>query len=767
MSTLLVPWLVFPLVLLALSLGCGLVVERAAGGRLPGLLIVPAGLAGVVVVSLFATTNGVTAELTMPAVAAVAALGFVLAAGRARGAFNRWAAAAAVGVFAAYAAPVVLSGEATFPGYVKLDDDATFLANLDRAMEHGRSLDGLEPSSYLATLEPHLAKGYPLGAVMPVGVVRELVGGDTLWLYHPAVAFTAAMLALALYSLVSNAVPQRWLAALAAFVGAQSALLYGYAMWGGLKEVAGAAAIALVAALVWPAVEPSPSARSFFPLAVAFAWLLGVLSSGAVVWLLPASAVAAALVLVAKGRRGWPALAGFAGAVVLLAIPTIVAAPAFLRNRIFEFDYLANLVSPLEPDRLAGIWPTGDFRFGTDRQAMTYVLIGVVAVAAVAGVVWSLRRRRWSLPIYAIGTVASCLVFFPFVTPWIEGKALAMAAPAVPLAAMAACGPLFASGRRVEGAVLAGIIAGGVLWSNALQYHDAWLAPYPQLHELEEIGERYDGQGPALMTEFQPYGVRHLLRGLDAEGASELRIRPIPLRDGRLLEKGTTANIDEFDQSALRTYRTLVLRRSPQESRPPSDYRLVESGRWYDVWQRDDTAPRVLEHLPLGQNGQPGAVPNCSEIERLARVAGPTGKLAAAERYPVILAPLTGADELVPVDIELGGGYEVWLGGSVKASVEVSVDGKKLAALRHRLDHPGHLTPLGFAELAAGPHELSFDFSRSGVRPGEGGIGFPSGPVALSLQPSDVPVTTVSSTDARSLCGKRLDWVEALAPESG
>jgi hypothetical protein len=762
MSTLLVPWIAFPLVLLALSLGCGLVVERAAGGHLPGVLVVPVGLAGLVVVSLFATTTGATAQLATPAVAAVAALGFVLAAGRSRGALDRWAAAAALGAFLAYAAPVVLSGESTFPGYVKLDDDATFLANLDRAMEHGRSLDGLEPSSYLATLEPHLAKGYPLGAVMPVGVGRELVGGDTLWLYHPAVAFTAAMLALALYRLVSSAVPQRWLCGLAAFVGAQSALLYGYALWGGLKEVAGAAAIALCAALVWPAVQPSPTPRAFVPLAVSFAWLLGVLSSGAVVWLLPATGVAVAMILVAQGRRGWPALAAFAGLVVLLAIPTLVAAPSFLTNRIFEFDYLANLASPLEPDRLAGVWLMGDFRFEPDRKALTYVLIAVVVAAAVGGVAWALRRRRWALPAYAIGTVASCLVFFPFVTPWIEGKALAMAAPAVPLAAMVACSPLVLSGRRVECGVLAGMIAAGVLWSNTLQYHEAWLAPYGQLHELEEIGERYAGEGPALMTEFQPYGVRHLLRELDAEGASELRIRPIPLRSGQLLEKGATANIDEFDQSALRVYRTLVLRRSPLESRPPSDYRLVESGRWYDVWQRDDAAARVLEHVPLGDGGQPAAEADCSEIERLARVAGPDGRIAAAERHPAIVAPVTGVDETVPIDVTLGGGYEVWLGGSVKGSVDVWVDGRKLTTLRHRLDHPGHLTPLGFVELAPGRHELGFDFSRRGVRPGEGGIGFPAGPVALSVTGSDVPVTTVSSQDARSLCDRQLDWVEAL-----
>ena len=90
----------------------------------------------------------------------------------------------------------------------------------------------------------------------------------------------------------------------------------------------------------------------------------------------------------------------------------------------------------------------------------------------------------------------SCLLFFPFVTPWIEGKALAMAAPAVPVAALAACAPLFASGRRVEGAVLAALVTGGVLWSNALQYHDVWLAPRAHLAELEGSASASPARGP-------------------------------------------------------------------------------------------------------------------------------------------------------------------------------------------------------------------------------------------------------------------------------
>src|SRR5437870_1847011 len=82
------------------------------------------------------------------------------------------------------------------------------------------------------TLLPHLAKGYPMGAVIPIGVGRQIVGGDVLWLYHPCVAWVAAMLALALYELAARVVSSRWLRGLAAFIGAQSALMYGYALWG-------------------------------------------------------------------------------------------------------------------------------------------------------------------------------------------------------------------------------------------------------------------------------------------------------------------------------------------------------------------------------------------------------------------------------------------------------------------------------------------------------------------------------------------------------
>jgi len=58
--TVLVSWIAFPLALGALLLGCGLVLDRAAGHRVSGVLLLPAGLSAVEVVSAFTTKWGPT-----------------------------------------------------------------------------------------------------------------------------------------------------------------------------------------------------------------------------------------------------------------------------------------------------------------------------------------------------------------------------------------------------------------------------------------------------------------------------------------------------------------------------------------------------------------------------------------------------------------------------------------------------------------------------------------------------------------------------------
>ena len=203
--TLLVPWLLFPVVLGLISLGCGLLLERVAGTA-PGALLLPGGLAVVVVLGLFTTTLSATAELTIPLVLAAAVLGYALSIGRPLPRV-RAPIALVVGTFAVYAAPVVLTGRATFTGYVKLDDTASFLGFTDQIMAHGRDLSGLAPSTYERLQFLNIHEGYPVGTFIPLGVGSRLVGQDPTWVYQPCMAFFAAMLALALYALLRGRRP--------------------------------------------------------------------------------------------------------------------------------------------------------------------------------------------------------------------------------------------------------------------------------------------------------------------------------------------------------------------------------------------------------------------------------------------------------------------------------------------------------------------------------------------------------------------------------
>ena len=336
-----------------------------------------------------------------------------------------------------------------------------------------------------------------------------------------------------------------------------------------------------------------------------------------------------------------------------------------------------------------------------------------------------------------------------------------MASPAALAAALARLrGGLRAAGGSVEAAVVALAIAGGVLWSNALQYHDVWLAPRGQLHELETIGHDFAGQGPALMTNYEPYGARHFLRSLDPEGASELRRRFVYLTNGKLLDKGGSADIDRIRLDGLLVYRTLVLRRGPAASRPPSVYRLVWSGRYYEVWQRPQPPVKtILQHLPLGSETQAAGVPSCAAVRRLGALGGTLTTATRPEAISLGQPPARGEIGLT-VSVPAAGDYIAWVGGDWFGLVSVSVDGRKVGSMREELDWPGLYTDLGSVPLTAGEHLVRIRYETGGWHPGSGGTPYAFGPVALSRVDAREPVETAPSP--QSLCGRRLDWVEAV-----
>jgi hypothetical protein len=723
--------------------------------------VVPAGVTVVILAAQFATLTDATAEVAVPLVIALALAGLLISPPW-RGRPELWAASAGAGVFAVFAAPIVLSGRATFAGYIKLDDTATYLAMTDRVMEHGSSLAGLAPSTYEATLATTLAIGYPTGSLMPLGLGHQLLSYDVAWLYQPYLAVLAALLTLTLYALLARVIPSRPLRALAAFLAAQPAILYGYALWGGIKELAGALLLALIGALVPWTLDQRRGPREVLPLAAACAALVCVLSLPGAVWLLPPLMVAAVVVLRGPSRSLLLKAGAFTGALAVLAVPSFVAAVDWL-PKIGAFDKetnLGNLIGPLSGWQLFGIWPVGDFRIDPRDMTPVYVLIALVLAAGLAGLWWAWRRGASALLVYVATAVLGCLVYVGISSPWVGGKTLAMASPAVLAAALAGCAALLGRGRAVEAAVVALAIASGVIWSNVDQYHDVWLAPRGQLHELEVIGHDFAGQGPALMTTYEPYGARHFLRRLDPEGASELRRRYDYLTTGKVLDKGESADIDRIRLDGLLVYRTLVLRRGPAASRPPSVYRLRWSGRYYEVWQRPEPLKQaIVRHVPLGSTSQAAAVPPCGVIERL----GGSTRVTATRPQAISLGnpPTRGASTLsvrVPVD----GVYTAWIAGDWFGLASVSIDGRTVGAMRAELSWPGLYTDLGSTPLAAGTHEVTVRYEPGGWRPGSGGTPYAFGPAALSLVDSREAVSRISPGRASTLCGRPWDWVEAV-----
>ncbi len=760
---LLVAWLAFPLLLAGLSFGCGRLLEAASGARLPPGLVLPAGFTVVVVAAQFATLWDATAELAGPLVCVLAAAGLVFA-WRWRGRPDPWLVGTGVAVFFVFAAPVLLSGDATFAGYIKLDDTATYFAMTDRVMEHARDLSGLPISSYLRTLETTIGLGYPTGSLMPIGIGHQLLAYDLAWIYQPYLAFLGALVGLSVYELLRPLVDVP-LRAVCASLAAQPAILYGYSLWGGIKEVGGAALLALIAALV-PWTLRAAGWRTVLPLAAACAALVCVLSLPGAVWLVPAfgAAVALAFVMRLPARPLLVRAGALTAAALLLAIPAFVAYWEW-RQHLGGFkssNELGNLARPLSNWQLFGIWPVGDFREHPTQTVLTGLLIAIVIAAGLVGLWWAWTRRSWPMFVYAATALIGCIVIVGLSSPWVGGKALAIASPAVLTAAVAAAGFGWARAVLIP-------VALGVLWSNILAYHHVWLAPRQQLHELETIGHRFAGDEPALMTEYQPYGVRHFLRGLAAEGASELRYRPVFMTDGSELEKTESADIDRFRLPDVLVYRTLVLRRGPGMSRPPSVYRLVSTDRYYEVWRRPLAPTRmVLEHLPLSDDTQTAAVPSCSDVHRLAALG--RSLVTATRADPILLTyPAPSQSVAVRVRLPAAGRYTAWLGGDWFGDASVEADGRGFGSARGDLNWPGNYTDLGSAQLSAGEHVITFSNATGGLRPGSGPApttgpyaAYPLGPLVLAADDDRQRTETIPSSKAGSLCGRSLDWIEAV-----
>ena len=111
------------------------------------------------------------------------------------------------------------------------------------------------------------------------------MGADIAWVFQPFLAFCGAAVGLGVYALIEPLVSSVRVRALVAFLSSQSALLYGYSLWGGVKELASAFLLVLMVALAAAVIARRPtSVRGFIPLGVAAGALIQALGIGAAAW---------------------------------------------------------------------------------------------------------------------------------------------------------------------------------------------------------------------------------------------------------------------------------------------------------------------------------------------------------------------------------------------------------------------------------------------------------------------------------------------------
>ncbi len=623
---------------------------------MPGILIVPLGLAVLVIVAGIFCDASATAPLAAPALAVVGVAGLLVGRrsiarairDRARG-INVWALVAAIGAWALVAAPIVLTGKPGFTGYGRIVDISYEFDLAVHFAHSGRHIPAAGSSGYQVALKKYLEAGYPGGGPWTLGALSNLTPVDLTWLYQSFLAFLAGMSALSIYFLLGRLLAGRALRAVAAIVAALPNVLYAYVLEGGIKELSTSCFLLLTAAVLGPVMARLRPGRGLLAVPVALAATVASFSLTTLPWVGVLCVGTCATAVVFSRARVMALLGCLQMAVIgfVLALPTLGAAFKLLPivSGAGPVD-LGNLSAPVPGISAAGVWISDDVRFPQHaHRGLSEAIAVLVIVLAVGGVLHALRRRQWNVAwLGAAGAVTLYYVAHRY-GPWIQFKADCITSPIALLLAFAGVGGLarafkarrggragrlrLATVVRVVGLVAGAVIVAAVLGGNALTYHDTSLAPYARLRDLQQIGERFAGQGPTLTPDFEEYAEYYLR---DDDQDSMVNGPALSLRAGvnRETEPGGifAYDLDEYTPGFVESFRTIVMRRNPLASRPPSNYRLVYSSPYYLVWQRTAPASTIVAHLHFADQPADKERSLCREALVAARKAGPRASVA-------------------------------------------------------------------------------------------------------------------------------------------
>jgi hypothetical protein len=790
--------LLYPCVLAALCLGAGLLIDRVCGGFLAAPLLLSVGAAGLIAMSQLLTYLPALAPVTPFAFALVALAGFALGWARARtlaaGLRTRlWLPVAAVLAYLLALAPVLAAGRPTFSSFMALSDSAVHMLGADYLLHHGQHYGALDlhnsPGRFISS---YYASGYPSGADTLFGASAFLLGLPLIWAFQPFNAFMLAAGCGPAWLLARRMRLRGALAAAAALTAVVPALVYAYVLIGSVKEIVSLTMILTLGCLVathrrWLGGQ----ARRAIPFALVFAAGVSALGVAFDAWGLAAVAVLAVVLVegLRSRRLSVRAVVGQIAAAVLALVVAAWPTWAHLSTSIRVAQNIAttgnagNLTTPLRAVQVLGVWLRGSYKLEPAGTAMTatHVLIVVVALAAIAGAVYVLTLRAYALAGWIALTLLASLIVTRTVSTWGDAKALVLTSPLALLLAWGGVAALADARVRVPwraaaAALLAVVLVGAVLASDALLYHTSNLAPTARYEELASIDSRFAGRGPTLFTDFDEYSM-YVLRDLDVGGPDF--VYPPPVLASVAGGYGQLVDLERASPAALRAYPLIVTRRDPLASRPPSAYRLLWQGSYYQVWGRVPGAPAAGAHVAL--SGTPAQ--RCAQIAAVADRAVGAQKLVASRSPTVVAAALAGASRparwgherralamstpgtlSAKLELPAGGEWDVWLKGQFMPKVTVGVDGRRLATVSGQLSGNSLVfgaPPPSRVRLSAGTHTVTVTRSGFTLAPGEGGAAVLDA-VVLTPARQSARLMTVSPDAWRSLCGGDYQWVETV-----
>lgn len=796
-------YLIAPLVFVFLILGLGLLINSRSESKINLVYLLLLGLIFMISLGQITTSFSGLAKFSSPLILCLSVLGLALNYQRLITILkNGYQLLALTTTYFFAVIPALIYRKVTWPGWVQLDDTSTFLAITNYIFTFGQKVPTTLISTYDRTIQVVLGGSfygtysaatndvdfnYPIGSLIPLGVLGKVMRIDFAWLYFPILAICMALTAGLFFLLLEKIFINKNLRLISAVTAASATTYYSYILWGGIKEAILVPILTFLFITSNKAVSDFKnkelSRRSFFLYLLTLFALFATSGKSSIGFIIASLVVAMILNFInlveLRVKKDW-----IFGSVLLLVILFLAKNFIFdILNKYFipKIPDSGNLARPVNLLQSLGIWPSGDFRSDLYWQPYSLIFIAIVIILTAIGLFHLLKLNQFVIPTAVAVSLAIMLYSSKFSGIWLTGKAIAVASPFLLLAALSSISLIARKVKFVPIAYsLIAVLVAGVGTSNYLAVRHTWLAPSEKVQELAQIGREFKSQGPALMTDYSSLGSRYFLRDISAESASELRVNPIPMRDGNQLKKGFAADIDLFDNKEINNYQLLVLKHTAVGSRPLFNYDLKFTGKYYDVWKLNKLNSDKILSLGLGNNLQPGGQVDCKRISDFASKVN--GKIYAAVRKPVQIISLS--DNLLPTDwrnnsskfgavypsekgvinsvVEIPDSdeYEVFVGGSFGGKLEIFIDANRIFNGNTFFEGNPYLSNrLTKTTLEAGKHSIQIKYSSPLALPGAGNKES-LGPIYFSSETASTSkVISAPVSNVKALCGQNLDWI--------